>query len=287
MAAMVIAFVWSREREPQYKGVTLTGWLCSYAPGADWRNHSVQKKEEAASAVRHIGTNAIPFLLEWMCYEPSPWRKSWRNAFEQLPDPLDRLGRLSDVTYGPKSQLRNRLALDGFEILGPDARSAIPELTRIMQNAKSHRLWFAAVQALENMGKEGLGPLILAIGEEAPGDWRHVVALIDAIGRMGQRGVDIAEAVPPLLENSGHTNLVVCHEAWRAVNTLSVERPWPCFPVLAESLRHSNEIVRAGAATLLVRSMAQFDPEALAEATNVLNVARPEVLKQIATARRD
>src|SRR5256885_15128646 len=90
--ALIVAcgfFLWAREREPQYKGRSLTGWLRRYE----------SKDGEAAAAVRQIGTNAIPFLLKWMCYEPGQWRIRWRNAFCKWPQPLDRIGGLSEIGY--------------------------------------------------------------------------------------------------------------------------------------------------------------------------------------------
>src|SRR5205823_12852958 len=77
--------LWPRDPEPKYQGVSLTGWL---AKGSN--------DGEAAAAVRHLGTNSIPFLLQWLSYEPAPWRRQWRNAFRKLPHPVDRLGRLSE-----------------------------------------------------------------------------------------------------------------------------------------------------------------------------------------------
>ena len=40
---------------------------------------------EAEMAVRNIGTNGIPFLLQWINYEPPTWRKKLRS---NLPDRL-------------------------------------------------------------------------------------------------------------------------------------------------------------------------------------------------------
>jgi HEAT repeat protein len=87
--------------------------------------------DQAADAVRHIGTNALPFLLRWLSDEPAPWRRKTRRALEKLPHPFDRLGRLTDARMGPKSDLRHRLAIYGFIVLGPDAAPAIPALNRL------------------------------------------------------------------------------------------------------------------------------------------------------------
>jgi HEAT repeat protein len=87
--------------------------------------------DQAADAVRHIGTNALPFLLRWLSDEPAPWRRKTRNTLEKLPHPFDRLSRLTDARMGPKSDLRHRLAIYGFIVLGNDAIPAIPALNRL------------------------------------------------------------------------------------------------------------------------------------------------------------
>jgi hypothetical protein len=88
--------------------------------------------QEAAEAVRHIGTNALPWLLKWTDYEPSAWKMmlaanapaaawmpgSLRSACLWL---LNR--RADDLDW---------LARFGFEILGPQARPALPEVQRRM-----------------------------------------------------------------------------------------------------------------------------------------------------------
>jgi len=137
IGAVVVAW-WTREREPRYKGVPLTAWLCTYDSYFGSGNFpTTSQMEDAAEAVRHIGTNALPFLLRWMCDEPAPWRIKWRIALEKLPHPADRLGRLTDRRIGPGWELRHRLALYGFTILGPDASPAIPELIRLQRATNS------------------------------------------------------------------------------------------------------------------------------------------------------
>src|SRR5438105_3314 len=65
MAAIVMAIVWPRNREPEYGGKRLSEWLGAY---------EASPSDEAQVAVRRIGTNALPWLLRWCGYEPPPWR---------------------------------------------------------------------------------------------------------------------------------------------------------------------------------------------------------------------
>ena len=59
--------------------------------------------------------------------------------------------------------------LAGFEILGPEAAPAIPDLARMLR-VSSSRLWSradAAFLALMDVGRDGLPPLINALGDQS------------------------------------------------------------------------------------------------------------------------
>src|SRR3954470_19647216 len=57
--------------EPVYEGRKLSEWLGDLAPRM--RNTATPYIEDRAeAALRAIGTNAWPFYLEWMGYEPNP-----------------------------------------------------------------------------------------------------------------------------------------------------------------------------------------------------------------------
>jgi hypothetical protein len=70
VASIMLAYlVWPREREPEYNGAALSTWLA--------RCGSTNQSESlaAVAAIRHIGTNALPFLIRWIQYEPG-WKDS-------------------------------------------------------------------------------------------------------------------------------------------------------------------------------------------------------------------
>jgi hypothetical protein len=68
---IVVCLIWPKAQkpEPKYMGIELSGWLrkaatCSRAPA------------QVRLAILEIGTNAIPFYLQWVAYEPGPLRKA-------------------------------------------------------------------------------------------------------------------------------------------------------------------------------------------------------------------
>lgn len=128
LAAVIATLTFRTEREPEYGGRKLTEWLKLYLQSPD----RFTDGREAAEAVRHIGTNALPWLLRWADYEPPGWRMTvGTNA--------PALARRSGVFRSAYLWLLNRPAEDlnwlariGFEILGQQARPALPEVQRRM-----------------------------------------------------------------------------------------------------------------------------------------------------------
>lgn len=80
--------------EPTYEGETFTYWM------KHWYQQYGQRNLQAEEAIRSMGTNALPYLLEWIT---KPCKSSL------------------DYDYCSKS-------LKGFEVLGPTASPAIPDL---------------------------------------------------------------------------------------------------------------------------------------------------------------
>jgi hypothetical protein len=101
--------------EPVYNGKALSVWLQNF-------NSDVVDGREAEDAVRHIGTNAIPTLLSMLRAKDS----GLKIRFIRL---LARQNWIKiKVTLAAD---RNYAACSAFEVLGADAKSAVPELIQI------------------------------------------------------------------------------------------------------------------------------------------------------------
>src|SRR4051812_31323848 len=61
-----------REAEPIYGGKPLHVWLEAYDPYLQW-NTSPAQKNEADTAIRNAGTNALPILLRMLRANDKPW----------------------------------------------------------------------------------------------------------------------------------------------------------------------------------------------------------------------
>src|SRR5882672_6599795 len=116
---LAFGFASSSQREPTYRGQTLTYWLMKSCFEGD---------AEATAAVRQIGTNAIPSLTKWLLYEPSKMKLRMVDACEKLPCKIQL--PLRDFIGDRHWKVRTDLAVYGFSLLGPEAKPAIPELVQ-------------------------------------------------------------------------------------------------------------------------------------------------------------
>src|SRR5437764_14424345 len=117
VVGVLVAVFSRREREPEYGGKRLSQWVEGYATSIIMDGKR-KPTEEAANAIRQAGTNAIPFLLEWIRYEPP----AWKTRFYEVVNCAAISDRKGDLASG---------AIDAFGVLGPEAQRAIPELVTI------------------------------------------------------------------------------------------------------------------------------------------------------------
>jgi len=120
-AAILVFTLWPSEREPEYKGITLTKYLDRAAGSPN---------EELTEAIKHIGTNALPYLLRAVDYHPPRWK--FALGWKILKLPWTKLnGRLALWLLDEKDLRRAESAVIAFGILGRDARPALDDLKRM------------------------------------------------------------------------------------------------------------------------------------------------------------
>src|SRR5262245_24790340 len=128
LIALIFLFSLVPGEEPRYKGRALSEWVDIY--GSSGRGiHTAFEIDEAAAAIKHIGTNALPFLLRWLPYEYPSRRSKTAQLIDKLPAAIQKpfAGVLNrDRRFG-----RAWSAERCFELLGPDAAPAIPEMVRL------------------------------------------------------------------------------------------------------------------------------------------------------------
>jgi hypothetical protein len=113
LAVGVIAgclMLFSGPREPRHEGRSLSYWAR--------RSH----QPEAQRALTAMGTNALPFLIEWLDEEPTQFDAWLRRAGQRLPNSL----QPDPWPFGS----RRDNAAHALGLLGTNAIPAIPELIR-------------------------------------------------------------------------------------------------------------------------------------------------------------
>jgi len=269
-AAFILGLLWcgiTREREPRYDGRSLSEWLDLYS-------FSMRKSvpsQEAADAVRHIGTNALPSLVTWVqeAQDMPPWREHLFHLASHwnLGEPL--------VESLASPQLRVTRAVWGFYILGEDARGAVPDLARVASERKSPSSEFAFV-ALSYLGKDALPPLLSMITNTTSLPMLRLEAL-SSVGKLGHLGTNAHPAVVLLIRCLDDPDLAPT--AAKTLGTLHLESDIT-VPALIVCIRSTNQGTRVQA----VSGLDDFGPAARAavpELTKLLS--DPDVFVRYAT----
>jgi hypothetical protein len=137
-ALLVAATSNAADKEPSYKGRTLTEWTRDIDP-----HFAVIVGQEPPEwlAIRSMGTNAIPTLLKWMAEKdpPEPQKPNLAPCY---------------------TVVRSKRAELAFDILGETARPAIPGLTRLALNTRDPERADTCISALGSIGPASLPSFI-------------------------------------------------------------------------------------------------------------------------------
>ena len=185
----------AQSSEPVYNGKALSEWLLSlHASLSDEEQVAAtqqnvdpaklleQKQSRAQEAVRQIGTNGLPTLLDIISVEQWDRKKV--------------LGKLKSKDFqkaaGNKdipTEVFRGLAVDGFGILGTNAEPAIPQLTKLLYGSPECQSEVAC--ALVQIGPKGfavltnamnnddlVGVLVQTIGQKGGGDVKTVTRIL-------------------------------------------------------------------------------------------------------------
>lgn len=257
LAAIVVCILCLRpagRREPVYRGKTLTQWLKRLDDGEAFGISSGRLPSftgaqiEAAEAIRAIGTNALPLLMDDIRAHPSE-----KDVWIQLNRKLDRFtmnhfGRrsfgLADVTSEDRIRWR---AAQGLSALGPLAKPAVPELTRLLFTNYFHSSIKEAAYALAGISPDGIAVLTNSL--QPTNEWSGMCA-IWALGQHPAAGTNV---IPFLISATTSSSEGTACGAIQVLGLFHVD-PEHVIPALTNALSSSNATVRGDAA----RSLAEF-----------------------------
>jgi hypothetical protein len=219
----------ARSSEPVFNGRPLSEWLLFNSSPTIAEHLLPEGSPSPAEAIRQIGTNGIPTLLEILGATPQNegW-VLWKLKSKALKRQMRGDSNSDDLTD---------FAVDGFGVLGTNAESAVPKITKLLHSGQITSI-SPALRALAEIGPKGIavvtntlsdpddtlrGVAIWVVGEKSGMDSNTVARLMiasfkndpqnraDAARYLG--GKDPAVAIPALLEvldeNKGDFDIVV------------------------------------------------------------------------------
>jgi hypothetical protein len=201
--------------EPRYRGRSLSHWLLAYR--VNYLEHPVEQRE-AAEAVRQIGTNALPCLLKWVRYQEPAWRtrvymQIWRIKWNK---PKRWIFKLAEPLKPCRPERPDALARTGFEILGPAAEPALPELIALASDPHPACRVSTVIYCAAQIGPASFPPLtnILTSSNSSA---RVRCAIADQI--IGDRALALASA-PALILAARDSDLSVAVASRRALEMI-------------------------------------------------------------------
>lgn len=238
----VLAAVFLRPRgvrDPRYGALALSQWLAQAYPDAvipsDLYRHihdelwdrllssevespneigaaqasAAQVVPPVVEAVRHLGTKALPKLLEMLTSQPRT-----ADLFANRLGRLFRWPRLANLAWERAETCRVR-AWQGFAILGPVALPALPALSNLLHQPNPD---MTAALAVAAVGPEGVNLLTRALRDPDP-DVRDTAALA-----LGLSGREARSAIPTLvaLVDEGAASYCVIGAIGRAGSALAL-----------------------------------------------------------------
>ena len=182
-AGALVEALFTHPSEPRQGGYPLSAWvktlssrnLQEFGPGCGY--------DHAPEAISQMGTNSLPFLVEWLSYQcsPTPVRDSVNWALEACPS-LSRYDALANWAWFDTKDVRGEGAYIAFGILGSTATPAIPGLVAVATRGGDIMPRYRAVCALEGIGPPALPALCFIATNQ-------IVPITNQLARINEGGV--------------------------------------------------------------------------------------------------
>lgn len=250
--ASIICWQVLRVREPVYQGRTLSPWLQEYvsADSLPLTDEKTATMNRAGNAVRHIGTNAVPFLVAMAGAKDS--------FLKRVIIIVVRNQSIIQVHLRTDKEKR-QMAVFGFYALGPVGRDAVPALIDLVKDEDAD-VRITATDCLGNIGPDAKAavPFLLPYLNST----NRMIAW-DATVNMGRIHMEPALVVPVLVSNLTATNISMRYHGTTIIALGKFgEHAKPAIPSIVAFLNDENEDNRSAA----TNALRLIDPEAAAKA---------------------
>ena len=265
VTALALTAFLALDRQPRYAGRSLLDWLTEYRSGPDVRDRFLTipvewegrvptaQQKEAAEAVHHIGTNALPCLVKWLQYT-EPWSKRTARAI-LVRLPSCKLTETITRKFPDNSEIEMRgCGMLGLALLGSEGKSRKPEFLRLAE-ADDRQLAFRGMACLAVIGTEGLNSLITIAGDT---NHPNQMLAVNMLARFRYWRKDASPAVPLLARLAQDEDEEMAREAIYTLCNLGLE-PSICFPVFTNVLASTN----TGLKVHTIHHLGYFGPAAV------------------------
>jgi len=238
--------------EPVYHGKRLNAWVADLHPRV-----GEARQQEAELALRAIGTNAVPYLLELLQHrEPRLLREL--RGFSQRTKTFLRMDPELELPWVAAVE-RDLQWSAAFAALGTSARPAFPTLTNLLLRPETASV---SASALARIGSEAFGPLSRAL--ESP----HPEVRAAAAGALGTMAGDLLRIIPALRTALADSDKFVRINAVVSLGQIAETKPEAVLDDLIRGLRDTSPSVKIFAADFLAR-LGQRARPAVPELVNV------------------
>jgi hypothetical protein len=242
----VIAWQVLRGREPGYQGKPLSVWLEGYDVP---KNQAAWQRTD--EAVRQIGTNALPELLQMLrLTDSAPWKqKLLALAYKQHFIKIHHI----------KAWGQNWRAATALGAMGSEACGAVPELIQLYENpisGPSQRYTLMALGKIGPPAKMAIPSLLRTVSTSTDEDVRA-----NTVFALGGIHEEPEQVIPVLIKCLADPSIAVQGEAAEGLGNFR-ENAKPAVPALVLLLQNPNQDVVNHAKAALLR----IDPEAAARA---------------------
>ena len=275
----------AQNNEPSHRGHRLGWWVDQYGNF----EYPAERRAEAKEALLAIGTNAVPYLVNWI-----------RNVDAE---PASNLHPADKDAFRKYTGERAASAAFAFSALGTNAEPVIPTLKAMVANATNGNVCILAERALVRMGPEGFAAVLDVI--DTPGLPQRGVIMQgselaehlrppDATTLAGHEDPNFRtnsiRAAPVLLKCLGDNDTFVRQCAFRllcfsdstatvpALTNFISDSPPPEIRRQATEALAKHGTNAAVAVPFLLARFNSSDPEIRGEATNAIAQIAPEIL---------
>jgi HEAT repeats len=264
-------FFFRRPAEPEYAGKRLSYWFKLYCSSGQRMTWNPSRHEEAGAALRHVGTNAVPCLLE-KAFDTRPSSGVLKGLYRLL----NGMPRSWGLPTFADPEIMSVEAAEALAEIKPPADQLLPMLERHLRSTDR----MERRQALYILGSTGDGSEQavhwLCAALKSPDVWERTLA----VQSLGWIGPNARAAVPALIEvlkappNTNQPPLRLAPQAAVALGRIGSAAA-PALPLVQEVFeQETNWNLRCSLATALCHIDAN-QTKAFAFLTNGLATHEP------------